>query len=245
MSTQESCQPFTGMLPSDANAAFLQSEGNGSHGHTAPLTSQWALPMQAPVTAAGQQTMYQVPQSVVQVEPPKEPGSAHKRIDVTSDGASSARQMSSRREQWKDLPGFQIRMKNKISKAYRNAMTSMNEVDLTVWHTFYQLMLQLQNGRAQYYCDQCGIWVLVHRKKFHDKKHNAGEFVCKICEVLKEPCEPLSRKDSLKRHIEVKHPMFVELLRSCSLRLLVPRRKNEREREDLDPLFQAMINCIT
>ncbi|KAG6379948.1 hypothetical protein JVT61DRAFT_10515 [Boletus reticuloceps] len=217
MSTQESCQPFTGMLPSDANAAFLQSEGNGSHGH-----------MEAPVTAAGQQTMYQVPQSVVQVEPPKEPGSAHKRIDVTSDGASSARQMSSRREQWKDLPGFQIRMKNKISKAYRNAMTSMNE-----------------HGRAQYYCDQCGIWVLVHRKKFHDKKHNAGEFVCKICEVLKEPCEPLSRKDSLKRHIEVKHPMFVELLRSCSLRLLVPRRKNEREREDLDPLFQAMINCIT
>ncbi|KAF8137220.1 hypothetical protein EV363DRAFT_1394778 [Boletus edulis] len=179
--------------------------------HTAPLTSQWAPPMENTL-----------PQSVVQRGQPKEPGTAYKRIDVTSNGASSARQMSSRREQYKDLPGFRIRVKNKISTCH-DGRTSMNE-----------------SGREQYYCDLCENWVLVHRKKFHNKKHNVGEFVCRICEILGEPCEPLSRKDALKRHIEVKHAMFLKLLRSCSLGLLVPRRKNESE--DLGPLFQAMID---
>ncbi|KAI9569149.1 hypothetical protein HD554DRAFT_2171616 [Boletus coccyginus] len=95
-------------------------------------------------------------------------------------------------------------------------------------------------GQKLYYCELCEKWVLVHRKKFHDKKHSpeTGEFVCKICEIIGMRCETLSRKDALKRHVDMKHPEYKVLLGDLDLNILVPRKRDEYE--DLRELKRAI-----
>ncbi|KAG6379958.1 hypothetical protein JVT61DRAFT_10526 [Boletus reticuloceps] len=78
-------------------------------------------------------------------------------------------------------------------------------------------------------------------KRRKKRKPIDGEYICLICKIFEQRCFPLSRRDSLKRHIARLHEFFQILLlpEFDAFKILEPRQNDQDEN-----LFPLTLFCI-